>query len=194
MAADFEFQPTQTPQITTGDWTTVNDPYLTPPPAEYNYPYPNGAQNPLGASYVVRDSSGRIKRIRYVRLSGTAAYSLNVSTLPGIVYWKDETFQVVTPTMSECVTTKPNLAAGFLVNQKATNGYFVFIETAGFLASCQVPSSTAVDDALYGAAGAFTMARTASGTAPTQRVAAFALTAISGGVSDVFVALESLGA
>jgi len=198
MAADLEFQPTQTPQITTGDWTTVNDAFKTTLP-DANYPYPNGAQNPLGAAYTMRDSSGRIKKIRYVRLAGTAAYNVNSITVPGIVYWKDNTFGVVTPTMSECVSTKANCEAGFLVNPNATNGNFVFIQVGGYLGASSspgvsppVPASTAVDDSLYGATGAFTMTRDAAGTASKYRPAAFALQAVSGGLADIFVVLESM--
>jgi len=155
-----------------------------------------------GTEQFMRELVARNERaveIRYVRLAGTAAYNVNSITVPGIVYWKDNTFGVVTPTMSECVSTKANCEAGFLVNPNATNGNFVFIQVGGYLGASSspgvsppVPASTAVDDSLYGATGAFTMTRDAAGTASKYRPAAFALQAVSGGLADIFVVLESM--
>jgi hypothetical protein len=181
--ADSLYAKKATPQITTGDWTTVNDAYDATKPF-------NGAQNDLGSAWFVRDSSGRLKKLRYVRLSGTG--TIDSTTIPGVVYWKDNTFQVVTPTLSEAVTGKQNMVAGFLLNASATNGNFVFIQVGGFLSQAYAPVSTAVDDSMIGAAGAFTLARVAAGTASTYRPVAIALTAVASTKSDMFVCVEPM--
>lgn len=149
----------------------------------------NGARNPLGKAIYIEDSSGRIRKYRYVRHNPTAA----VVEVVGPVYWKDNTFQVVTPTRSESVFGDTiNGVAGILLNTAITDGNFTFIQVAGFLAAMPVPALTAQSDALVTATGLEALARVAAGTAPTGRVVAFALTAVAAGVSDVFVAIESL--
>lgn len=173
--------PSNTPEISTGNVATVNDARDTTKPN-------NGAKNPLGAQYVLSDSSGRLKKVRYVRYNPTAA----VTDIVGPVYWKDNTFTVVTPTRSESVFGDTiNGVAGILLNASITDGNFCFIQTAGYLAAMAVPAATAQSDALVSATGAQALARIAAGTAPTGKVVAFAITAVSGGVSDVLIALES---
>lgn len=163
----------QTMQVSTGNVATVND---------------ASAQNPLGAAIYISDSSGRRRKYRYVRYNPTAA----VTEIVGPVFWKDNTFTVTTPTRSEGLggdTLNVGLA-GILLNALITPGNYGFIQVFGFLAAMPVPALTAASDALVSATGAQALARVAAGTAPTGRVAAWAITAVSGGVSDVVVAVE----
>jgi hypothetical protein len=115
------------------------------------------------------------------------------------VYWTDETFTTVSGVFTEgnpAATGNLNSFAGYMLPNTASvsgltaaalNGNWVFIQTSGFLAGAYVPAATAIGDALVGAAGNFTLARVASGTAPTSIRCAQALTAIAAGVADVLV-------
>lgn len=174
---------TLTPHVSTGDWTTVNDKFDSTQPG-------NNAKTMLGASFLVIDSSGRLKRIRYVRYNSTANPA--APTAPGPVYWTDAAHTTVSGRMSEGLSTKANSIAGYLVNLSYTNGNFIFIQTAGFLSQALVAASTALDDVQIGATGDFTSARIASGAAITQVPASIALGAVSGGKADVFVDVDTL--
>lgn len=183
MAETFQAPQMLTPEISTGNIATVNDPVDATKVTL-------GARNPLGAAVWSSDSSGRLRKYRYVKLSGTGTPS--TSNCPGVVYWKDNTYQVVTPTMSEAVFNALNSVAGILLNTAATNLNYVFIQVAGYLASCQVPASTAISDALVGGGAAFVLVRVASGTAPTGRVVAISNAAVASNKADVFIVIESL--
>ncbi len=173
----------QTMEISTGDVATVNDIFDS---TKVN----NGARNPLGAAIYISDSSGRRRKYRYVRYNPTAG----VTDIVGPVYWKDNTFTVVTPTRSEALggDTENVAVAGILMNASVTDGRFVFIQTFGFLAAMAAPASTAPSDALVSATGAQALVRVAAGTAPSGKVVAWAITAVSGGLSDVLIAVEDL--
>lgn len=172
----------ETLEISTGNVATVNDLFDS---TKFN----NGARSSPGAATYISDSSGRLRKYRYVRHNPTAA----VTEIVGPVYWKDNTFTVVTPTRSESVFGDTiNALAGILLNTGVTDGNFVWIQTFGFLAAMPVPASTAASDALVTATGAQQLARVAAATAPTGRVAAWAITAVAGGVSDVLIAVEDL--
>jgi hypothetical protein len=175
-----------TPEIFTGNVATVNDPF------DANKPN-NGARLALGTAVYQTDSTGRLLKYRYVRYSPTAAVVLAAGNTPGIVYWKDATFGVVTPTMSESLTTTLNSVAGWLLNVNATVGNYVFIQVRGFLAAANVAAATALGDNLVGGGAAMVTVRVASGTAPTSKlVAGIALAAVSGGLANVFVCLEDI--
>lgn len=167
-----------------GLFSSVNDPYSTSQPN-------NGAQNTPGICAAKQDSTGRFLYHRYVRLNpGTPPSSYIV----GPVYWQDNTFTVVTTTMSNGVTAGPNSIAGILLNAQATasvlTGNWVWIFTGGYLPAVVVAASTAKDDILIGTTGDQTFARVAAGTAPTYKPAAIALTNVASTLSDIFVQLD----
>lgn len=172
----------ETVEIFTGNVATVNDAYDT---TKFN----NGARTTPGAAVYISSSTGQLRKYRYVRYNPTAA----VTAIVGPVYWKDNTFTIVTPTRSESVFGDTiNAIAGVLLNTSITSGNFGYIQTFGFLAAMAVPALTAQSDALVSATGAQALARVAAGTAPTGRVVAFAITAVSGGNSDVLIACEDI--
>lgn len=181
----FPFTPT--PEIFTGNVLTVNDPFNA---AAFN----NGARMAPGTRIYQTDSSGRLLKYRYVRYNPTAAVTLTANTnVPGVVYWKDNTFTVVTPTASEGITTKINQIAGYLLNANATAGNFVFIQVAGYLSNAVVAASTAVDDLQIGLATTpLITGRVASGANISARPVAVSLTAISGNQSAVLVCIEDV--
>lgn len=168
----------ETAQISTGNPATVNDKFDS---TQFN----NNAQTTPGASFITNDSSGRFYKWRYVRLNSTTFPTLVV----GPVYWKDNTRTVVTTLLSEAIAGA-NSVAGFLLNTSATNGNWVCILVNGWIHNAPVPASTAAGDVLVGATGQQTLARVASGTAPTNFNVALALAAVAGGTADVFVDVE----
>src|SRR5271157_5243073 len=118
----------------------------------------NGAQNPLGIRTQFIDSKGREIYYKYVRLNATVFPTLAV----GPVYWKDNTFQVVTPVFTEGFNSA-NMVAGVLLNIGLTNGNFTWIVTCGFCgagsdtgwgAAIMSPGGAGIGDAVIGATGA----------------------------------------
>jgi hypothetical protein len=148
------------------------------------YPTPGGALNSNGW--------GAPLIVRYVRYNSTTNAAL--LGYPAPVYWTDETYTTVTGTFSEgnpAATGNINSLAGWLLPNLTSlartgaasatylNGNFCFIATKGFLPAAAVVASVAVGDAVIGAAGNFTAARVASGTAPTTRRLAIAQSAVT---------------
>ena len=179
------------PQFTTGDWTTVNDPYYASLPTANPDPFnKNGARNVLGAAFLVQDSSGRLKKIRYVRYNSTANPAAPAA--PGPVYWADNTRTVVTGKFSESSPASiSNMVAGYLVNLNFTNGNYIFIQTFGYLA--QALAGTAAAGAGITATGDFAVTALANATtAPTVVVLAYALAVAAGGKADVNVCIDTL--
>ena len=179
--ADNTFGTPLTPQISTGDWSTVNDKFDATQPN-------NGAKNPLGAAYNVVDSTNRLKKIRYVRYNSTANPAAPAGPAP--VYWTDNGRTTVSGVLTEAFTGKANFVAGYLVNLNFTNGNYIFIQTGGYLTGAVVAAATAIDDYQIGAAGNFTPARVATGTAATQVILSVALAAVAGGKADVYVEID----
>lgn len=181
----FPFIPT--PEIFTGNVLTINDPYNANNPN-------NGARMLLGTRFYQVDSSGRLLKYRYVRYNPTAAVTLTANTnVPGVVYWKDNTFGVVTPTASEGITTKINQVAGYLLNPSVTAGNYTLIQVAGYLANAVVAASTAIDDVQVGLITTpLITGRVASGVALTSRAVAVALAAISTNQAPVLVCIEDV--
>ena len=180
----------QTAEVYTGVFSTVNDAYIASPGVSQGaVGLTLGARNPLGRTVYSTDlTTGRRFKNKYVRLNSTTTATLIV----GPVYYKDETFEVVTIQSSES-QFGVNGIAGILLNVNATNGNYVYILTNGILAGVAVPASTAAGDCLIGAAGAQALARVAANTAPTNRKCAWALTAVASGVSDIYVEVDDLG-
>jgi hypothetical protein len=208
---------TEFPIITTGNLYTAIDTYastITTQPPVNSPSWPNGAQNPIGAAYLLSPGAsegptmlyggngyGAPLIVRYVRYnSSTAAAML---AYPAPVYWTDETYTTVTGTFSEgnpAATGNLNSLAGWLLPNftalsktgaaatTALNGNFCFIATKGFLPAAAVCASTAVGDALIGASGNFIVTRTASGSAPLCSKLALALSAVTANVTaDIWI-------
>lgn len=200
------------PVVSTGNiFTAIDTYYASPSTTGQTIPpsqtaLPNGAYNLPGQAYLTPvvpgllsgvNGQGAPPVVRYVRYISTANPAL--VAFPAPVYWTDETFTNVSGVFSEgnpAATGNLNSFAGYLLPNTASvsgltaaalNGNWVFICTSGFIKGAYVPASTAIGDALVGVTGNFTLARVASGTAPTSKRIAQALTAISGGVADVLV-------
>ena len=154
------------PQITTGNVATVNDAYSTTISAANLYG--NGAKNPPGAAFYLADSAGRVNKYRYVRLNpGTPPGSYIV----GPVYWKDNTFTIVTTTLANALTAEASSFAGILLRAEATpalmTGNWVIIQVRGFLAAVAAVVSPTAGDEVYGTAGDQVFnGKVTSGTAP----------------------------
>lgn len=207
---------TEFPVITTGNLYTAIDTYsntLTAQPPINTPSNPNAAQNPIGSVYLLAPGSlegpailyagkgwGAPLVVRYVRYKSTGNPSL--LAVPAPVYWTDETYTTVSGVFSEgnpASTGNLNSFAGILLPNYtslgltaanaalALNGNYCFIVTKGFVPSAYVPAGAAVGDALVGVTGNFTLVGVASGTAPTSKFKAIALTAVASGVSDILV-------
>ncbi len=154
------------------------------------------AQNDIGTRYaqVLSQNSPSQEQtvLRYVQYVSTA----NPAPLayPAPVYWVDSTFSKVSGVFSEGLganflagwllpntTAIPSLTSSLLANA------FVWIADGGFLAGAAVTGAPAVGASIFGAAGNWTTAFLAAGTAPTNRVAAWAVTAESGGICDLMI-------
>ena len=89
----------------------------------------------------------------------------------GPVYWKDNTFTIVTTTLSNAVTAEASAFAGILLRAEATpalmTGNWVVILVRGFLAALVVAASPTAGDEVYGTAGDQILnGKVTSGTAP----------------------------
>jgi len=193
------------PVLTTGSAYTSIDLYGSSLNAQNVGANPaNGAYNTPGAIYSVQPSVGSLSTngigsqrfVKYVRYNPTASVAMVAGPAP--VYWKDSTYTVVTPTLSEALGANANSFAGWLLPNTTSfagltaaqlNGNFCFIHVGGFLPACIAPAGTAIGDAIIGAAGSFTGARVAAGTAPTNLVAGWARSAIAGGLADIYTPL-----
>lgn len=168
----------------------------------------NNAQNPLGELFYLQPGEGGVQStgngkgsglwVKYVLYKSTDTTA--VKTGPALVYWTDETYTQVTDVQSESLLGNANGIAGWLmpnttalgttaftitVLRNGGNGSYVFIGLQGFIAGAVSVGSTAAGDALIGSGTAWTPARVAAGTAPTNVVGAWALTAVASGLSDI---------
>jgi len=172
----------------------------------------NGAQNPLGSLYCMPSPSqgsiglpsaagyGSFLWVKYVKYLSTG----NPATVggPAPVYYTDETLTVVSGVSTESVGGV-NMVAGWLLPNTSTgatgagagftntvlngggNGSYVFIGLLGFIPGCVAAAGTAAGDAIIGLATNFAVNHIASGTAPTNKVLGWAMSAVSGGLCDV---------
>lgn len=170
-------------------------------PLGTRYTYPLGTQlSPTtGFGYVSSGAGlGVPLTICYVRYNSTT----NADWLanPGVVYWQDKTFTVVTGSSGDAADGINAIAGYVLINttnypgsltgaqlKAVVQGNFIWIVVAGYVPGATSITSTAVGDTLIGGGTAFTPARVAANTAPTNRAVGMAVTAISSGVSDVLV-------
>lgn len=182
----------------TGSLFTVNDAYVTTPPYGTSYLYPNGARQQIGRGFYATwiptgTSTSYWLKCRYVRYSPTAAVTFTSGNLPP-VYWKDNTFTIVTPTSSEG-TLGLNGIAGILLNTTTTSanltGNWTLIAVGGYMTSMISAASMAAGDLAYGNATALTVTRVASGAAaPIQKTLYIATTAIASSVSNGIICCE----
>jgi len=195
MGALAPFIPTY--ELFTGNPFTVDDAYSATPPFS-GYPYPNGARmQPGRAIYYTYQVGANLywQKYRYVRYNPTAAVSLTANQIPP-VYWKDNTFTVVTPTASEGLLGL-NGIAGALVNTSLTAGDWCLILVAGYCPNLISAASVVAGDMLFGNATALTVTRLAQsatpGTGQVEKMYYMALTAIASSVSIGQVVCEDIG-
>lgn len=211
----------QTAQITTGNFRTTVDPFVT---GYAGYPTNPGNRAIPGAAYYDSGGAsstattatpfdnefGRPGKYRYVRYYDSAATALTNMTAPVPVYWVDANYTTVTPLYSQSITGTINSVAGILMvnttdisglvianattSQTALNGNFVWICVGGYVSGAIGAASTAAGDAVIGASTIFTAGKVTAGTAPTNRVIGWAQSAIdtpATGQINLLVTLES---
>jgi hypothetical protein len=132
------------------------------------------------------------QKFRYVRYNPTAAVTLVANQIPP-VYWKDNTFTVVTPTSSEGLLGL-NGIAGALVNTSLVAGDWGLIQVAGYQTNLISAASMAAGDIAYGNATALTVTRIAQAltTFIAQKYYYTALTAIASSVSTGLICCEDI--
>lgn len=203
----------QTAQVTSGNFQTTVDPYVS---GYAGYPNNPGERAIPGAAYY--DSTGTYSnpwgvpgKYRYVRYydsansgAGTALTNL---TAPAPCYWTDNTFTTVTPIYSQswginglAGLIMPNTTAitGLVVSAATTgqtnlNGNYIWICVGGFVSSVVGISGIGAGDAIIGSTGAFTPGKISAGTQFTYRVLGFATNAVSTSpyLVNMLVTLES---
>lgn len=213
----FQYQGVQFGYVGTGNVRTAYDPIvaltgagLGDPRSYQIQPGGIGLRCSLGTTFI--DQGGQdsvsgtttqlpvtqVALYKYVLYKSTTNPAL--LSAPGLVYYTDNTYTKVSGAIGDGVTATASDFAGVMmlnstdlstitatILNNSGNGSGVWICIGGFVKGCTSIASTAVGDSLVGSATAFTPARVASGTAPTFVRNATALTAISGGVSDVIV-------
>ena len=119
---------------------------------------------------------------------------------PAPVYWTDNTYTTVTGVESESLlglngiagylmlntTSLPTLTAT-LLNGTSANPSQVIIQVGGYLVGGIAPASTVAGDWIIGAAGNWTPARVAAGTAPGYRPYGVAATAVASGLCNILL-------
>jgi hypothetical protein len=125
------------------------------------------------------------------------ATTINPTPVIGPVYWKDNTFQVVTTLASEAPATL-NGCAGFLLNVNVTNGNYCFILVAGFIGVANLgavaigTAGIAAGGLVYAFAGQqLTSAVAPAGTRGTTSEIGTLMTAVAAGVADILVGVET---
>lgn len=184
---------TLTPEVFTGNPATVNDAYNTALPN-------NGARMPLGTpvyqtlgpNTTPSSPVGARVKYRYVRLNCTTPPTFIAG---GPLFWKDNTFTIVTAVAAEA-PAGVNGVAGILVNNNPTNGNYILMQTNGYNAAVQAAAGTVGGDAIIpGSAASMTTYRVASGTAPSQATLAIAVgnAVASGSIAAVIVVEDAAG-
>jgi hypothetical protein len=186
---------------TTGNYLTQIDSALNANGA-VNY------ANPLGTLYAAPINTGALTTaagagappvLKYVQYLSTANPAPVAAPAP--VYWKDETFTVVTGVYSEGFTGTANSIAGYLlvnttsvssltatVLTNSGNGVGVWIQIGGWLSGAYAPTagSAGVGNTIIGSAGNWTSTAVAAGTAGS-RILGMQLTAVASSACDVLV-------
>lgn len=196
------------PVVSTGNVFTAIDTYTATSTVNQTIPpsqtaLPNGAYNYPGQAYLLpistfglqnQNGQGAPLVVRYVRYNSTANPAL--LAVPAPVYWKDETFTVVTGVFSEGQTAGAASLAGWLLPNTASvsgltaailNGNWCFIAVSGFLAGAASVAGAASGATIIGASGNFTAASVAQGSAITAAPFARQLTALTGTNADLLL-------
>lgn len=200
------------PVINTGAALTTIDTFIASTATNSNgtQNLTNGALNTPGAIYMAQptpfavapNGEGSPRFVKYVRYNPTASQTIQAG--PSVVYWKDETFTVVTGLASEAfggATLSLNMIAGWLLpnttalpglsTASVLNGNWCFIHVGGFLAGAYMAAAATVGQKITvsASATAFTPTLTAVGTpAALSQVAGYVLTAsTAANLSDIYV-------
>lgn len=182
------------------DATKINNGALNPPGSIWTIPAPSQSGPFVGQTLTGADTNivagyGCYLTVKYVRYNSTANPA--VATGPAVVYWKDETFSVVTGVFSEATTTGSSAVAGILLPNKSTtagiglgtafnatvlNGNWVFIATLGFVPSVYLAAG-AIGNSITGASGNWVVAITST----VLRPLGYIWGAVSSNLGDVLV-------
>lgn len=197
----------QTAQVTTGNFRTTVDPYVT---GYAGYPTNPGETSIPGAAYYDSTGSlsgvttatpfgnefGRPGKYRYVRYYSSSNPALTALTAPAPVYWVDNNYTTVTPVYSEAIAGINSVAGILMVNttdlptlvntyttvgQTQLNGNFVWICVGGYVAGVigVTPSGTAAaGDQFIGSTTTFEPGLVTANTAPTNRLIGYAQSAL----------------
>lgn len=199
---------------TTGNLYTSVDTYNTALenngatcPLGTRYTYPLGVQlSPtLGFAYnSTKIGLGVPLTICYVRYNSTT--NPDFLPNPGVVYWQDSTFTVVTGSSGDAADGINAIAGYALLNttnypgalsgaqlKAVIQGNYIWMVVAGYVPAATSITSVAAGDYLIGGGTAFTPVQMAKNSAPTNRVVGMSVTALSGAVSDVLVGSGGLG-
>lgn len=138
---------------------------------------PFSSQGQLGQ--IIEDSGNLYRLVQ--RVNTTA----DVTTSAGFVgHFVDDTRQIVSSDYDDAAYGINSVAGAFL--GAVTNNNYCFIQIGGVQSGCLVAASTAAGDNMIGSSTDGTFGRVAVGAATVQSVVfAIALTAVSGGKSDV---------
>lgn len=182
-------------KITTGNVRTTIDSSTVPLNAPLKQPLGTIYSPPIAQGITTANGQGAPPVYRYVQYNSTANPA--VVAFPAPVYYKDETFTIVTAVFSEGFTGTANAIAGYLMPNSTDysgltaailNTNYVWIQIAGWLGGAAVPTTTpGVASAIIGSAGNWTSTGVAVGTAPGSRVAGTQLAAAVAGACDVLV-------
>lgn len=203
----------QTAQVTSGNFQTTVDPYVS---GYAGYPNNPGARNQVGAAYY--DATGTFSnpygvpgKYRYVRYYDSANTAIAPLTAPAICYWLDTTYTTVTPLYQSSIggiaavagLIMPNLTAlpslvlattGTGIGQTPLNGNYIWICVGGYVSGALGIVSLTAGSTITGPGSStpFLPAFTTSATA--NRILGWAQSAAGaspGYVFNILVTLES---
>ena len=204
-----------TPRISTGNVRTTFDPFTPSPGASTPGPTPNpfnGLACPLGSIFVDVGGPDSVSGSTTLLPTGTAVvykYVLYKSTTnpalvaaPGVVYYTDNTYTIVSGAIADGVTGKAPDAAGVMMINTGDlttitaailnnngNGSGVWICINGFVKQANI-AAAATGDYLYGS-GNFATTNVADGAAaPVHIPFATAITAAAGNKADILVRIS----
>lgn len=182
-------------KITTGNVRTTIDSSTVPANGVPRQPLGTIYSPPVNAGAAIGSGYGAPPVYKYVQYNSTANPSVQAAPAP--VYWKDETFTVVTGVFSESFLAAAGSAAGYLMPNSTDysgltaailNGNWVWIQIAGWLQAGLVPSTTpGAGSTIVASAGNWTATGVAAGTAPTSRVMGMQLAAAVSSACDILV-------
>lgn len=202
----------QTAQVTSGNFQTTVDPYVS---GYAGYPNNPGERSIPGAAYY--DSTGTFSnpwgapgKYRYVRYYDSANTAITNLTAPAPCYWTDTTYTTVTPIYNQGTAIGLNGVAGLImpnltalpslvlattgtgIGQTPLNGNWIWICVGGYVSGVIGVTGMTAGDAVIGSASAFVPGRTGANTAPTNRVLGWAITGAGASPAYLFNILVTL--